>query len=61
MVETQELIDTRQKQRGGAELVEEIRRQTNDVLTLNFISSRPSSVCCFHMSLSNVSFYIENN
>ncbi|CAA6672448.1 unnamed protein product [Spirodela intermedia] len=35
----QELIDTRQKQRSGAELVEEIRRQTNDAR--NYTLSMP--------------------
>ncbi|MQL99055.1 hypothetical protein Taro_031777, partial [Colocasia esculenta] len=48
----QELLDVRQKQSSGPELVQELRRQANDVLPLVFIapffaSSCPLELFCF--------------
>lgn len=39
VLEIQELLDIKQTQRSGAELVQEIRRQANDVLTTFYLVS----------------------
>lgn len=49
-IETQELLDIRQRQRGGQEIVAEIGRQANDVISLN--SWNPFSASFFASFIS---------